>query len=82
MPQNQDLPLADSAVFFEHQTTCLGIVIDGEVIAIFPRSHPYVKVKRIADRLAGTIQECDTTVTYTVLPTNRPYVTTPILERR
>lgn len=72
------LPLAATAVIGEQILNHLAIASDGEVLVVFPRGTPYVKIKRLADRLPNSeIRVQKVRVTYEVLEENEVYDTSP-----
>lgn len=70
------LPLGDTAILSPRVGTHLCIAFQGEVQLVFPRSLPYILVKRIADAIPNSeIRLIDVRSTYEVLESNEIYDT-------
>lgn len=75
------MPLAGSAAVEDEDVYVLGIAVESEVVMLFPRGTSYYKVKRIADRYP----DCEIVnqlvrVHYEVLPDNKPYDTSALVQ--
>lgn len=77
MEYPKDLPLDDTAVLSPRVVSCLGLMKDGKIIIVFPRSTPYARIKRIADSQDATIYRVMAKVSYEILSQNEYYDTDP-----
>jgi hypothetical protein len=71
-------PLATSAALQTHVCKHLAIGVEGQIVIVFPRGTPYIKVKKLADRIPNSeIRLQHVRVVYEILPDNEVYDTSP-----
>lgn len=62
-----NIPLSESAVLSPRVQPHLALAIDGEITIVFPRSTPYAKIERIAEKYNGEIYKVNVRVSYEIL---------------
>lgn len=75
----ESLPLAVTAHLQTQEITVLAVAIDGKIALVFPPSFPYAKVKRFSDKYDGEIRLQRVRATYEILPDNKVYDTSPLV---
>lgn len=71
-------PIAASAALQTHVFKHLAIGVEGQIVMVFPRGTPYIKVKKLSDRIPGSqVRLVQVRTVYEILPDNEVYDTSP-----